>query len=80
LQDKDKTRSIIFEIIANQSLWIWHTFFSLLRGNNHVNVLDKSPFVAELLKSEEVGYVLSTLLFVGIWNLPPLELFRANHT
>jgi hypothetical protein len=55
-------------------------FFSLLGGNNDVNVLDKSPFVTELLRSEEVGYVLSMLLFVGIWNLPPLELFRANHT
>jgi hypothetical protein len=55
-------------------------FFGLLGGNNDVNVFDKSPFVAKLLRSEEVGYVLSTLLFVGKWNLPPLELFCANHT
>jgi hypothetical protein len=43
----------------------------LLRGNNDVNVLDKLPFVAELLRNEEVGYVLSMLIFVGKWNLPP---------
>jgi hypothetical protein len=56
-----------------------HVFW-LAWGNNDVNVLDMSPFVAELLRSEEIRYALSMLLFVGIWNLPPLELFRANHT
>jgi hypothetical protein len=55
-------------------------FFGLLGGNNDVNVLEKSPFVVELLRNEKVCYVLSTLLFVGRWNLPPLELFCANHT
>jgi hypothetical protein len=54
-------------------------------GNNYVNVLDKSPFVTKLLKAKKVGfmvswYILSMLLFVGKWNLPPLELFCANHT
>ncbi len=55
-----------------------HVFW-LAWGNND-NVLDMSPFVPELLRSEEDGYVLSMLLFVSIWNLPPLELFCANHT
>jgi hypothetical protein len=32
-------------------------FFSLPRGNNDVNVLDKSPFVAKLLRGEKVGFM-----------------------
>jgi hypothetical protein len=40
-QDKNKTRSIILDIIVDQSLWIWHTFFGLSKENNDVNVLDR---------------------------------------
>ena len=28
-QDKDGSRNIILEAIADQSLWIWHAFFGL---------------------------------------------------
>ena len=45
-QDKDGFWSVIFEAIANHSLWIWHAFFGLPDGNNNVNVLDHSPLVA----------------------------------
>jgi hypothetical protein len=47
--DKDGEKSIILEAIADQSLWIWHAFFGLPGGNNDLNVLDRSPLVANLL-------------------------------
>jgi hypothetical protein len=51
-QDKDKNRSVILEAIADQSLWFWHAFFGLPGGNNDINVLDRSPLIANLLKGE----------------------------
>jgi hypothetical protein len=51
-QDKDKNRSIILEAVADQSLWFWHAFFGLSRGNNNINVMDRSPLIANLLKGE----------------------------
>jgi len=56
-KDKERMRSIIHETIIDQSLWIWHTFFGLPGGNNDVNVLDKSPFVAKLLRGEKVAFM-----------------------
>jgi hypothetical protein len=58
-QDKDKTRNIILEVIVNQSLWIWHTFFGLLRENNDVNVVHRSPFVAKLLRGEKSDFMVN---------------------
>jgi len=55
-QDKDKKkRSIVLEAIADQSLWIWHAFFGLPGGNNNINVLDRGPFVANMLHGESHG-------------------------
>jgi hypothetical protein len=51
-QDKDKNHSIILEAIADQSLWIWHAFFGLPRGNNDINVLDRSPLIANMLRGD----------------------------
>ena len=50
--DKDKNRSIILEVIADQSLWIWHAFFGLPGGNNNINVLDRSHLVSNMLRGE----------------------------
>jgi hypothetical protein len=52
-QDKDKNRSVILEVIADQSLWFWHAFFGLHGGNNDINVLDRSPLIANLLRGED---------------------------
>ena len=49
-QDQDKNRSIILEVIADQSLWIWHAFFGSPGGNNDINVLDNSPFLLNMLR------------------------------
>ncbi len=63
IQDKNKTRNIILETIVNQSLRIWHTFFGLPKGNNDVNVLHKSSFVAKLLRGEEVGFMMNGMFY-----------------
>jgi hypothetical protein len=54
-QDKDGVCSIILEAIADQSLWIWHVFFGLPGGKNDINVLDRSPLVANLLGGDGSG-------------------------
>jgi hypothetical protein len=43
--NKNKNKSIILEVITNQRLWIWHPYLSLLRGNNDLNVLDRSLLI-----------------------------------
>jgi hypothetical protein len=51
-QDKDKKRFVILEAIADQSLWIWHSFFGLPGGNNDINILDRSPIVRDMLSGD----------------------------
>jgi hypothetical protein len=58
-QDKNKIRSIILDIIVDQSLWTWHTFFGLSKGNNDVIVLDSLFLVAKLLRGEEVNFMVN---------------------
>jgi hypothetical protein len=43
--NKDGNKSIILEVIANQRLWIWHAYFSLLKGNNDLNVLNRNLLI-----------------------------------
>ncbi len=40
-QDKDHIRSVVFELIADDSLYIWHVFPGCAGGNNDLNVLDR---------------------------------------
>jgi hypothetical protein len=42
-------KSIILEAIADQGLHIWHAFFGLPGSNNDINVMDRSPFVQNML-------------------------------
>ena len=56
-QDKDKNMSIILEVVADHSLWIWHAFFGLPGCNNDINVLDNSPFLLNML--QEAGHDIS---------------------
>ena len=51
-QNKDGCRSVILEAIVDQFTWIWHTFFGLPRGNNDINVLDKSSLMLDILCGE----------------------------
>ena len=51
-QDKDANHSVILEAVADQSTWFWHAFFGLPGGNNDINVLDRSPFVVNMLHGE----------------------------
>lgn len=53
-----KKQSIIFEVVCDHNLYVWHTFFGLHSGNNDINVLDRSPLVRDMLNGDisGVGY------------------------
>jgi len=52
-----------FEVIANQSFLIWHVFFGLLGSNNDMNVLDRSPFITNLLQrhAQDMDFVVMVI-------------------
>jgi hypothetical protein len=39
---KEKGPTVVLEAVADQSLWIWHTFFGTAGALNDINVLDQS--------------------------------------
>ncbi|CAH9104978.1 unnamed protein product [Cuscuta europaea] len=41
--------TLILEIVASQSLWIWHAFFGMTGSNNDITVLDRSPLFDDLI-------------------------------
>ena len=49
-------RSIILEVVADQSLHIWHIFFRLPGSNNDLNVLDRSPLIHNMLTGEATDF------------------------
>ena len=50
--DREGKRSIILEAVADQSLHIWHMFSGLPGSKNDLNVLDRSPFIHDMLVGE----------------------------
>ena len=42
--------TIMLEAVALSDLWIWHTCFGIVRSNNDINVLDRSPDFDEVLQ------------------------------
>ncbi len=54
--NKDGNKSIILEVIKYQRLWIWHAYFGLPKGNNDLNVLDRSPLIQDLLGATGVDF------------------------
>jgi hypothetical protein len=44
--------SIILEVVADRDLHIWHVIFGLNGSNNDLNMLDRSPFIHNMLTSE----------------------------
>ena len=50
-------RSIILEVVADQSLHIWHMFFRLPGSNNDLNVLDRSPLIHNMLIGEATDFI-----------------------
>jgi hypothetical protein len=60
-QDKDKKSSIVLEVVADQSLWIWHAYIGMPGSNNDVNVLDRSLLVANMLRgpSEDLTFTVN---------------------
>jgi hypothetical protein len=61
--NKNQNRSIILKVTIDQSLWIWHVFFGLLGVNNDVNGLDRSPFILDFIRGEDVGLILVVVPF-----------------
>ncbi|XP_042033414.1 uncharacterized protein LOC121779977 [Salvia splendens] len=47
--------TIILEAIANQRLWIWHSYFGVVGSNNDLNVVQSSPLFNQQCK----GYYLA---------------------
>ncbi|KAK9131397.1 hypothetical protein Sjap_011884 [Stephania japonica] len=41
--------TLILEIVASKSLWIWHAFFGMAGTNNDITVLDRSPLFDDLI-------------------------------
>jgi hypothetical protein len=52
-----------FEVVANQSFLICHVFFDLLGSNNGINVLDRSPFITNLLQrhTQDMDFVVMVI-------------------
>ena len=46
--DREGNKFIILEVVADQSLHIWHIYFGLPGSNNDLNVLDRSPLIHDL--------------------------------
>ncbi len=72
------------EAIADQSLWIWHTFFGLLSEKHDINALNQSPMVASMLYGVSnirglKSMTMSTLDTIISWQMVS-KLLCANHT
>jgi hypothetical protein len=55
-------KSIILEVVVDQSFWIWYAFIRLPSDNNDLNVLDRSPLIYDLLQATNTN-----LVFWGQW-------------
>ncbi|XP_020185484.1 uncharacterized protein [Aegilops tauschii subsp. strangulata] len=55
--------TIILEAVASQDLWISHAFFGICASHNDINVLQRSPLFARLMKEK---LLLATLLSMGM--------------
>nr|XP_051230476.1 uncharacterized protein LOC127348507 [Lolium perenne] len=49
---KSRDATIVLEAVASQDLWIWHAFFGLPGTLNDINILNRSPLFARLVKGE----------------------------
>ena len=83
-RNKDKEITNILEAIATHDTWIWHAFFGMPGSCNDLNVLDNSPFIANLMRGDFVGkheYVLKGTMRDWIYILtdgiyPPWAYFQ----
>jgi hypothetical protein len=41
---------VILEAVADQDMWIWHSFFGMAGTHNYINVLQRSPMFAGLME------------------------------
>jgi hypothetical protein len=41
---------VVFQVVVDYNLWIWHSFFGMARSHNVINVLKQSPVFSELVE------------------------------
>ena len=46
--DHKHKQTIVLQVVASQSLWIWHCFFGLSGSLNDIHMLQRSPLFAQL--------------------------------
>ena len=46
---------MVLKAIADQSVWIWHAYFGVSSSNNHLNVLDMSLLIKNILNGRGDG-------------------------
>lgn len=49
---KEKTPTLILEVVADYELWIWHAFFGLPGSLNDINVFNHSPLFSRLCNGD----------------------------
>ena len=49
--NKSDDKSIILEVVVDQSLWIWHAYFGMLGSNNDLNILDMSLNIRDIISA-----------------------------
>ena len=54
--DRKGKRSIILEVVVDQSLYIWHIFFGLPGSNDDLNVHDRSSLIHNMLTSDATDF------------------------
>jgi hypothetical protein len=54
-RNKDKKKTMVMEAFATQDTWIWHAFYGMPGSCNDLNVLDNSPFIAQLMEGHYRG-------------------------
>jgi hypothetical protein len=53
--------TIILEAVASHDLWIWHAFFGMPGSHNDINVLHRSPLLANLAEGSapQVNFIVN---------------------
>ncbi|XP_065094752.1 uncharacterized protein LOC135715368 [Ochlerotatus camptorhynchus] len=73
---KEGKPTIVLEVCASQDTYVWHCFFGCPGSCNDINILDRSPFINDIVQHNILGgqwslagkeYVMGYLLADGIY-------------
>eukprot|EP00918_Siedleckia_nematoides_P086144 GHVU01189648.1.p1 GENE.GHVU01189648.1~~GHVU01189648.1.p1 ORF type:complete len:440 (-),score=40.95 GHVU01189648.1:153-1472(-) len=82
-QDRAGDRSVVMEAVTTGDLWIWHAYIGMPGSNNDLNVMDRSPLLADMMSGNMPSatytvngneYSSAYLLVDGIY--PPWSVFQ----